>query len=81
MSNNVDLISEINGLRKELKNLNYLKSQVEILQKEKGNKKLVIEDNTKKEIEINKEEIMILKRRLNELETGVPSTFQANEEI
>ena len=81
MSNNVDLISEINGLRKELKNLNYLKSQVEMLQKEKGNKKLVIEDNTKKEIEINKEELMILKRRLNELETGVPSSFQANEEI
>ena len=81
MNNNVDLISEINGLRKELKNLNYLKSQVEILQKEKGNKKLIIEDNTKREIEQQKEEIMILKKRLHELETGVPSSFQADGDI
>ena len=80
MNHNVDLISEINGLRKELKHLNYLKKQVEILSSQKGGKKAIIEDVTKKEIEMQKEEIIMLRRRLNELETGVPQSFNIPEE-
>ena len=81
MSNNVDLISEINGLRKELKYLNYLKKQIDILSQQKGGKKAIIEDVAKKEMEMQKEEILVLRRRLNELETGVPQAFKGPEDI
>lgn len=81
MSNNVDLISEINGLRKELKRLNYLKIQVDILNAQKNGKKAVIEDVAKKEIEMQKEEISMLRRRINELETGAPQTFKGLQDI
>lgn len=81
MNNNVDLISEINGLRQEMKELNYLKKQVDLLNQQKGGKKTIVEDVAKKEIEMQKEEIVILRRRLNELETGVPQAFRGLDDI
>lgn len=79
MSNNVDLISEINGLKKELKYLEYLEKEVKKMEMNKIDKKAVVEDVMKKEIEKNKEEITILRRRLNELETGVPQSFHQED--
>ena len=81
MKNNVDLISGINGLRKEIKEFNFYRKQVEVLTVQKGGKKAIIEDVAKREIEMQKEEISMLKRRLNELETGVPVTFKGLEDI
>jgi phage host-nuclease inhibitor protein Gam len=73
------LISEINGLKKELKYLEYLEKEVKKMEMNKIDKKAVVEDVMKKEIEKNKEEITMLRRRLNELETGVPQSFHQED--
>jgi WD40 repeat protein len=76
MNQNNELIEEINGLRKELKYLHFLKRQMELLNKQP--KRSAIEDQTKKEIEIQVEEIQVLRRKLAELESvrGVGDSFR-----
>jgi len=79
MGQNVELVNGINGLKKEIKHLQYLKRQVKILETEKASKKASTEDHSKKEIEMQKEEIKTLKNRLAELERPTSQSMRSQE--